>query len=188
MSFIIAGIIIVVIIWIIFFYNRIIKHSNLIEEAWSDIDIQLKRRHDLVPNLVTTVQGYAMHEQETLKKVAELRNILNNTEKQKIDLHMESELSRGLKSVFALSEQYPELKADKNFLYLQKNLIEIEDAIQYSRRYYNGTVRDYSIVLESFPNNIINILFKFSKKEYFTIEYSTIRNNPSVDFDRNTKK
>ena len=168
---IILGIIVLLVIYFISIYNSLVKLRNQAEEAFSSIDIQLKRRHDLIPNLVETVKGYASHEKETLTKVIEARNnamtASGNLEKR---AEAENFLTSTLKSLFALSENYPQLKANENFLQLQNSLNEIEDNIQNARRYYNAVVRDLNTKIETFPSNIVASMFNFKHKEYFEIE------------------
>ncbi len=157
--------------YLIAIYNALVKLKNQSEEAWSSIDVQLKRRYDLIPNLVEVVKGYAGHEKETLTKVIEARNMaMRNSSDIAKKAQNENFLSDTLKSLFALSENYPELKANENFSKLQGSLEEIEDNIQNSRRYYNAVVRDLNIKIEEFPSNIVAGMFKFSKKIYFEIE------------------
>jgi LemA protein len=158
----------ILILVIALLFNRMVRDRNLLKEAWSGIDVQLKRRADLVPALVEVVKGYAGHEKKLFSDVAALR-----TPKEVVD---------GLKSVFALVENYPQLKADKNFLDLQKNLSGIEDDLQYARRYYNGCVRNYDTRIESFPNIILAKLFGFQEEKFFEVEYVTERTNPDVSF------
>ncbi len=167
---IIIGVIVLLIIYTIYIYNKLITLKNQSEEAWSSIDVQLKRRHDLIPNLVETVKGYAAHEKETLTQVIEARNMAINASSS-IEKRAEAEnfLTNTLKSLFALSENYPNLKANENFLQLQNTLNEIEDNIQNARRYYNAVVRDLNTKVEMFPSNIIAGMFNFTKKEYFEI-------------------
>jgi LemA protein len=170
---IILGIFFLFIIYIISIYNSLVKLKNQCEEAFSSIDVQLKRRHDLIPNLVETVKGYAKHEKETFTKVTEARNMAMAASGD-IAKRAEAEnfLTNTLKSLFALSENYPELKANENFLQLQNSLNEIENNIQNARRYYNAVVRDLNTKIESFPSNIIAQMFNFKKREYFEIEES----------------
>lgn len=165
---IIVAIIVVVIFWLIAVYNGLITLKNRTDEAWSDIDVQLKRRYDLIPNLIETVKGYATHEQGTLQKVVEARNLAmsqsgNIEEKAKA----ENALSSTLKSIFALAESYPDLKANQNFLKLQDELSDTENKIQAARRFYNGNARDFNIKIEVFPNNLIVGALKFKKFDYF---------------------
>ncbi len=163
-------------------YNRLVRLRNGSENAWSDIDVQLKRRHDLVPNLVETVKGYAAHEQTTLNKVVEARNRAAQAGGPENRAAAEGELSRTLSSLFALAESYPQLKANENFLSLQRDLGAIEDAIQNARRYYNAVVRDLNTACETFPSNLIAQPFGFSKKEYFELDSNAERSVPSVRF------
>ena len=151
----------------VFLYNAVIKLKNKCNEAWADIDTQLKRRYDLIPNLVETVKGYASHESQTLEKVVQARTAAMNAQSIKEKEQAENMLSDTLKSIFALSEQYPELKANQNFLDLQKTLKEIEEHIQMSRRYYNATVRDFNTKIQTFPNNIFAKMFSFKDREFF---------------------
>ncbi|MFA7685685.1 MAG: LemA family protein [Candidatus Gracilibacteria bacterium] len=148
-------------------YNSIITLKNKCEEGWADIDTQLKRRYDLIPNLVETVKGYAKHESGTLEKVIEARNIAMKAETPQEKEKAESAITGALKTIFALSESYPDLKANQNFLDLQKTLKEVEEHLQLSRRYYNATVRDFNTKLEVFPNNVLAGMFKFTKRDFF---------------------
>lgn len=180
--YILIGVVLVLVISFAAIYNRFIRYGAMMREAFSGIDVQLKRRYDLIPNIVETVKGYAQHEKRLFENVAALRTKLmgDATEKEKGEL--ENGLSHALKSIFALAEAYPELKANQNFLDLQKNLAEIEDQIQMARRYYNGTVRNYNILTESFPSNLIAQSFNFKKADFFEIEYATERKVPEVKF------
>jgi len=169
-GYIILGIVVILIIYFIAQYNSLVKLKNQAEAAWSDIDVQLKRRYDLIPNLVETVKGYAAHEKETLERVIKARNMAISATNLQEKAEAENMLTGALKTIFALSENYPDLKANQNFLQLQNTLNEIEDNIQNARRYYNAVVRDLNTKIESFPSNIIAKMFNFSKKEYFEIE------------------
>jgi len=165
---IIAIVIVAIIAWLTTVYNGLIKLRNRTDEAWSDIDVQLKRRYDLIPNLIETVKGYAKHEQETLQKVIEARNTAMNQgggieEKAKA----ENALSSTLKSIFALAESYPDLKANQNFAKLQDELSDTENKIQAARRFYNGNVRDFNIKIQIFPNNLVAGMLKFNKFDFF---------------------
>ena len=157
----------VVVLWVIAVYNGLIKMKNRVDEAWSDIDVQLKRRYDLIPNLINTVKGYATHEKEVFEKVTEARTRAMNagTTQEKADA--ENMLSGTLKSLFAVSEAYPDLKANQNFLELQRELTDTEDKIQASRRFYNGNVRDFNIKIQVFPSNLIAGMLNFTKREFF---------------------
>lgn len=168
---IIVAVIAVAIVWLIAVYNGLITLKNRTDEAWSDIDVQLKRRYDLIPNLIETVKGYAQHEQGTLQKVIEARNAAmsqsgNAEEKAKT----ENALSSTLKSIFALAENYPDLKANQNFLKLQDELSDTENKIQAARRFYNGNVRDFNTKIQVFPNNTIAGVLKFKKYDFFEAE------------------
>jgi LemA protein len=165
----------------IIYYNRFIKLKNQIDNAWSDIDVQLKRRYDLIPNIVETVKGYAKHEKETFENVVKARSMAMNATTIQEKAQGENMLTGALKSIFALAENYPELKANENFLSLQKTLTEIEDSLQLARRYYNATVRDYNVLCESFPSVIIANQFHFTKREFFEIDEGE-RENVKVKF------
>ena len=164
--YIILAIIIVVILWLVALYNGLIRLKNRVDEAWSDIDVQLKRRYDLIPNLIETVKGYAKHEKETLDSVIKARNSAMNT--QGADkAKAENALSETLKSIFALSESYPDLKANQNFLQLQDELSDTANKIQAARRFYNTNVRDFNTKIQIFPNNIAAGMLKFNAYEFF---------------------
>jgi len=167
-----------VVVYVILVYNRFIKDRNTIDEAWSGIDVQLKRRHNLIPNLVETVKGYASHEAQVLEKVTGQRT---GNKMQDIKQH-ETEISKALIDLFAVAEAYPELKASDNFADLQKDLGEIEDHIQLARRYYNGAVRVYNTRVESFPSNLVASYFDFTQREFFEIEVAAERQLPQVSF------
>lgn len=166
---IILAVIIVLAGVIVAMYNGLIRGRNRVDEAWSDINVQLKRRYDLIPNLVETVKGYAAHEKVTLENVINARNRAMSVQDGPSNAKGEAEnmLTGALKSVFALSEAYPDLKANQNFLELQRELTDTEDKIMASRRFYNGNVRDFNISLQVFPTNIINGLLKFKAYEFF---------------------
>jgi len=169
---IILGVIAAAIFAIIAMYNGLIRLKNRVDEAWSDIDVQLKRRYDLIPNLVETVKGYAAHEQATFEKVVNARNAAMAAQSggnAKAQAEAENILSGTLKSIFALAENYPDLKANQNFLELQRELTDTEDKIQASRRFYNGNVRDFNTKLEVFPTNIMAGMLGFKRREFFEI-------------------
>ena len=170
MEFVLLGLVVVVGVWVAAMYNSFVKLVNRTKEAWADIDVQLKRRYDLIPNLVNTVKGYAKHEEGTLTKVTEMRAAAINAQGPEAKAGAENMLSGALKSLFAVSENYPDLKANENFLELQRELSDTENKIQAARRFYNGNVRDLNIALESFPQNIIGNLFKFEKREFFELD------------------
>jgi len=183
LTLVILGLVAIIVIYFIVVYNGFIALINRSKEAWSDIDVQLKRRYDLVPNLVETVKGYATHERELLEKVAEARSRAmqaGNNVKEKSEA--ENVLSGTLKSLFAVSENYPDLKASTNFLELQRELTDTEDKIQAARRFYNGNVRDLNIKIESFPSNILASIFSFNKMDLFEIENKEEREAVQVKF------
>lgn len=160
----------VVLIWLMLIYNGLVKLRNRTEEAWSDIDVQLKRRYDLIPNLINTVKGYAAHEKETLEKVTEMRAKAMGAKDTKEQAEAENMLSETLKSLFAVSENYPDLKANQNFLELQRELLDTENKIQASRRFYNGNVRDFNTKIQTFPNSLVAGMLGFKEKEFFEAE------------------
>lgn len=179
------GVIAVVVLAIIGMYNSLIKVRNRTDEAWSDIDVQLKRRYDLIPNLVEMVKGYARHEKETLERVVEARNAAMQAEKSgdaKKQAEAENMLSSSLKSIFALAESYPDLKANQNFLELQKELADTENKIQAARRFYNSNVRDFNTKIQVFPTNIMAGMLGFKAREFFEIEEAAERENVQVKF------
>ncbi|NRD22712.1 LemA family protein [Winogradskyella litoriviva] len=163
-------------------YNRLVKLSTLVAEAWSGIDVQLKKRYNLIPNLVETIKGYASHEKETFENVTKARNQAQNATSVEGQQTAENQLNKALLNLYAVAEQYPDLKANENFLNLQNELSVIEADIEKSRRYYNGTTRDYNILIDSFPSNIIAGMSNFKKAEFFEIELEAERQNPQVKF------
>ncbi len=167
-------------VWVVFTYNRLIRLSNRVKEAWSDIEVQLKRRADLIPNLVNTVKGYKDFEQQTLQRVVEARGKALGAGDQHERMLAENELSQALSRLLVLVENYPELKASQNFLQLQTELRDTEDRIQASRRFYNSVVKEYNVALESFPSNLIASLFSFKKAEYFDVPDHEISSPPEV--------
>ena|SRR5680860_267850 len=183
--YVIIGVIVVLAIAVISLYNGLIRLKNRVDEAWSDIDVQLKRRYDLIPNLINTVKGYASHERETLERVVNARNTAMAAQSggdAKAQGQAENALSGTLKSIFALAENYPDLKANQNFLELQRELSDTENKIQASRRFYNGNVRDFNTKIQTFPNNIIASWLKFVDREFFEIENEVERKNVEVKF------
>lgn len=167
--YILIGVVIVAVLWIIAIYNKFIRLRTRTDEAWSDIDVQLKRRYDLIPNLIETVKGYMNHERETLESVTKARTQAMGAQSVEDQAEAENMLSGALKSLFAVAESYPDLKANENFLELQRELTDTENKIQASRRFYNTNVRDLNIATESFPSNIVANLFKFNKREFFEL-------------------
>lgn len=160
----------VILVYIIFTYNRIVHAKNMNKEAFSNVDVALKQRYDLIPNLVETVKGYASYEGNILEKVTELRSNTTNMSKRS---GLETEFTNDIKSILAVMEQYPDLKASESFVKFQNNLVKIEETIENARRYYNGTTRNYNIMIQKFPNNIIAKLFGCKETEYFEIELVT---------------
>ncbi len=180
--YIILGIIALVIIWLVLIYNRLVSLKNQLKEAWSDIEVQLKRRYNLIPNLIETVKGYAAHEKNVFEEVTKARTEALNAESIKQKAEAENALSNTLKSLFAVAENYPQLKANENFLSLQSDLTDTEDKIQAARRFYNGIVRDYNIALQKFPNNLVASSFGFKPAEFFEIENKEEKQVPQVKF------
>ena len=174
--------VVIILLWVIYTYNRLITLRNRTKEAWADIDVQLKRRYDLIPNLVETVKGYAAHERELFEKVTEARTKAMAAQTVKEKGEAENFLSQTLKSLFAVAENYPDLKASVNFLELQRELTDTENKIQAARRFYNGNVRDLNIKIESFPSNIIAKIFNFQKAEFFEIEEAAAKEPVKVQF------
>jgi len=180
--YIILGVLLILIFWVIFTYNRLITLRNRSQEAWSDIEVQLKRRYDLIPNLVETVKGYASHEKELFEKVTEARAKAIGAKTLPEKAQAENALSATLKTLFAVSENYPQLRAAGNFLELQRELTDTEDKIQAARRFYNGNVRDLNIKIETFPSNIIAAMFAFKKLEFFEVVEAPQREPVKVNF------
>jgi len=183
--YVVLGIIVVIALLVVSMYNGLIRLKNRVDEAWSDIDVQLKRRYDLIPNLIETVKGYAAHEQATFEKVVTARNLAMSAQQSgdaEAQAQAENTLSGTLKSIFALAENYPDLKANQNFLELQRELSDTENKIQASRRFYNTNVRDFNTKIEVFPNNMIAGWLKFSARKFFEIEDEVERKNIEVKF------
>ena len=177
-SSILILVIAVVAIWAVIAYNRLVMLTNRVGEAWADIDVQLKRRYDLIPNLVSTVKGYAAHESGTLEKVTELRNQAMAAQGVGERAQAEGALAGALKSVFALAENYPNLKANENFVELQRELSDTENKIQAARRFYNTNVRDLNTGLQQFPGNVIGNMFSFKSMEFFDLPDNDVAQNP----------
>ena len=170
--YVLIAVVVILAIWAISAYNGFVKLVNNTKEAWSDIDVQLKRRYDLIPNLVNTVKGYAAHESTAFEKVTQARAAAMGASGVADKGQAENTLTGALKSVFAIAEAYPELKANQNFLALQAELSDTENKIQAARRFYNGNVRDLNTAIEVFPGNVIANSFHFSKMELFTLDES----------------
>jgi LemA protein len=171
-----------IVLWIIAEFNGFVSLRNRVKEAWSDIDVQLKRRYDLIPNLVETVKGYATHERELFEKVTEARSNAMQAQGVKEKGEAENVLSGTLKSLFAISENYPQLRASENFLELQREITDTEDKIQAARRFYNGNARDINTKIESFPSNIIAGIFNFKVVEFFQVEKAEEKEPVKVKF------
>lgn len=167
--YILLAVLAALIIWVIAAYNGFVTLTNRVKEGWSDIEVQMKRRYDLIPNLVETVKGYATHESGTLQKVTEMRTRAMNATAPKEKAEAENMLSGALKSLFAVSENYPNLKANENFLELQRELSDTENKIQSARRFYNGVVMELNTKLQSFPSNIVGNMFGFLQRDFFEL-------------------
>lgn len=169
----------VIVLGIIIVFNSFVSLRNRTKEAWADIEVQLKRRYDLIPNLINSVKGYASHESKVLSQVTEARsNAMNSQGANKNHAEAENMLTGALKSLFAVSEAYPDLKANQNFLALQSELSDTENKIQSARRFYNANVRDLNTKVESFPSNIIARLFNFKQSEFFDLPDNDVAQNP----------
>jgi LemA protein len=181
---IILGIVVLVVIYVIAIYNRLVSNRQMSDEAWSGIDVQLKRRADLVPNLIETVKGYASHERGVFDEVTKLRTQAQAVPPGDVAARAKAEgaLSLGLGRLMAVAEAYPELKASANFAQLQGELGNLENEIQMARRYYNGAVRNLNTMIQSFPSNLIAGQFKFEQRQYFEIEEPGDRAVPKVSF------
>ena len=179
---IVLGIVVAIILWLVGVYNGLIKLRNRTDEAWSDIDVQLKRRYDLIPNLVSTVKGYAKHEKDLLEKVTKARTAAMGAQDPGDKAQAENMLSGALKSLFAVAENYPELKANTNFLELQRELADTENKIQAARRFYNDNVRDFNTKIQVFPNNLVAGMLSFSKRDFFELEEEKEKEPVKVEF------
>lgn len=179
---VIIGVIVVLFLWLIGIFNGLVRLKNRTNEAWSDIDVQLKRRYNLIPNLVNTVKGYAKHERELFEKVTKARTAAMGA--QTVEEHGKAEnmLAGALKTLFAVAENYPDLKANQNFLELQRELSDTENKIQAARRFYNGNVRDFNIKIEKFPNNLVAGMLGFNKRDFFELEEAAAREPVKVSF------
>ena len=184
-GWILLGVIVALVIWAISAYNRMIAAKNQVDNAWSQIDVQLKRRYDLIPNLVETVKGYASHEKETLERVIQARNAAMNAQGVAAHAQAENQLTGALKSLFAVSEAYPDLKANQNFLGLQEELTATENRIGFARQHYNNVVSIYNSALQRFPSNVVGGMFSFKEVEFFQLdagEAAAVRKAPQVKF------
>ncbi len=179
---IIVVIIVIAALWLAGAYNGLVRLRNQLENAWAQIDVQLKRRHDLIPNLVETVKGYAKHERETLEKVIQARNMAVSAKGVGERAEAENILTGALKSLFAVAEAYPDLKANQNFLRLQEELTSTENKVAFSRQFYNDSVLAYNTRIEVFPTNIVAGFFSFSRREFFEVAVEAERAAPKVAF------
>ena len=185
MGWIILGIIVFLVIFVISAYNSLVTLRQRVKNAWSQIDVQLQRRFDLIPNLVETVKGYMSHEQDVLTKVTELRSSWANAQTISEKAELDNQLSGALKTIMAVSENYPDLKASQNFAELQEELRNTENKISYSRQFYNDSVTRYNTKLELFPSNFIASMFHFTAETLFEAESDEARKNVKVDFGKN---
>ena len=181
-GYIVLGIAVLALLWGIGVYNGLVRRRNMVAEAWSGIEAQLKRRADLIPNLVETVKGYAAHERTTFDELARLRSASQAGQDVAQRAMTEQAITGVIGRIMAVAEAYPQLRASENFQSLQKDLAEIEDQIQLARRYYNGAVRDYNVMTEQFPSNLIASSFAFTKAPFFGIENAADRDVPRVAF------
>jgi len=179
---IVLGVLVIAVLYGVSIYNSLVKFRNLVQEAWSSIDVMLKKRHDLIPNLVETVKGYATHERETLESVTKARNLAVGANSVESKEAAEKNLNQAMMNLFAVAEQYPDLKANTNFQQLQAELSSIENDIEKSRRYYNGTARENNTLVESFPSNIVANMYKFEKAKFFELDNIAEREVPTVKF------
>lgn len=179
----VIGIIVLLVLIVVIVYNSLVQLKVRSEEAWSDIDVQLKRRYDLIPNLVDTVKGYAKHEKDLFERVTEARAAAMSAKDVASHAGAENMLTEALKSVFAVAENYPDLKASANFAKLQDELTDTENKIESARRFYNANVRDLNTKIQVFPSNMIANMFGFKQRDLFEIESATERETPKVSFD-----
>lgn len=180
---VIGFVVLLVLGWVAGLYNGLVRTKNAVDESWADIDTELRRRYDLIPNLVETVKGYATHEREVLEGVVKARNAaVANHGSPASQAHDENVLVGGLRQLFALAENYPDLKANQNFIQLQSELANTEDRLQRARRFYNANVRDLNNRLEVFPSNVVAQMFAFHAAEYFEVDDPQVRAAPAVKF------
>lgn len=177
-SYIVLGLVLIAVLAAIVVYNKLVRLRNTVDASWSDIDVQLKKRYDLVPNLVETVKGYASHEKSVFEKVTEARSRAMQATTPEDKAAAENMLGQTLKSLFAVAEAYPDLKASTNFTQLQTQLQGLEDNIESARRYYNAVVRDYNTLIQSFPSNLLAAQFGFHRREFFELEVPSVERQP----------
>ena len=181
-GYILLGVVVVLLLGAVTIYNKLVTNKNLVAEGWSGIDVQLKRRNDLIPNLIESVKGYMGHERGVLDQVTELRTKSQAAQGVADQAKVEGAMGAALGNLFAVAENYPDLKASQNFMELQKSLADIEDQVQLARRYYNGAARNFNILIQSFPSNLLASAFHFTTVEYFEIEEAAERAVPKVAF------
>ena len=181
-KYIIIGVVVLLVLWLIASYNKLVRGKNKVEEAFSTMDVYLKKRFDLIPNLVETVKGYAKHESETLEKVIAARNAAGSSQNMEERVKNEAALSGALKNIFALAESYPDLKANTNFMDLQGQLKQVEEDIANARKFYNAVVRNYNNDVMTIPTNIIASLFHFEKQPMYEVADAAERENVKVSF------
>ena len=179
---IVLGVIVLLVVVFVAMYNGLVKLRNRVDSAWSQIDVQLQRRHDLIPNLVETVKGYAAHERETLDAVIQARNTAVSAQGPHDQAQAENMLTGALRQLFALAEAYPDLKANQNFLALQEELTATEDRVAYARQFYNDSVLGYNTKIQSIPSNVVAGMFNFTEREFFEAEDDETRDVPRVQF------
>jgi len=182
MVWIILGIIVLIIAYVASSYNKLVSSRNKVKDGWAQIDVQLKKRADLIPNLVETVKGYATHEKETLEEVIKARNSFNTASSVEEEIEANNQITGALNRLFALSEAYPDLKANTNFMSLQNDLKDVEEKISYARQFYNDIVLKYNNAVEMFPSNIIASIFGFKVSKFFEIENAKDKETPKVSF------
>lgn len=179
---VLSGIIVVLLLWVIGMYNGLVRLRNAVKNSWSQIDVQLKRRHDLIPNLIETVKGYMQHERQTLENITKARNLAMQAGGVGDKAQAESQLSQALSNFFVVAENYPDLKANQNFLSLQEELTSTENKIGFARQAYNDATMQFNNKIEMFPSNIIAGMFNFKQSEFFEIEDAVERAVPKVSF------
>ena len=181
-GYILLGVVVVLLLGAVTIYNKLVTNKNLVAEGWSGIDVQLKRRNDLIPNLIESVKGYMGHERGVLDQVTDLRTKRQAAQGVADQAKVEGAMGAALANLFAVAENYPDLKASQNFIELQKSLADIEDQVQLARRYYNGAARNFNILIQAFPSNLLASAFHFTTVEYFEIEDAAERAVPKVAF------
>jgi len=181
-GWIVVAVVVLLVLWTIYAFNRLVKYRNRADEGWAQIDVQLRRRYDLIPNLVQTVEGYAAHERETFEEVTAARTRAESAQGVAGQADAENAVSSGLRQLLAVAENYPDLKANANFLALQEELTGTESKIAYARQYYNDQVRLLNTAIQSFPSSVLASMFHFKQREFFDIE-DAVRAPVQVDFE-----